>query len=50
LARSGEGWAELALSPRGAHLYISTAGFTHYFRQKAAEHRRIRLISLEDLY
>ena len=50
LARSGKGWAERALSPRGAHLYVSAAGFTDYFRQKAAEHGRIRLVSLEDLY
>ena len=50
LARSGEEWAERALWRRGAHLYVSAGGFTDYFRQKAAEHGRIRLVSLEDLY
>ena len=50
LARSGQGWARRALSRRGIHLYVSTAGFTEHFRRRAEEHGRIRLVALEDLY
>lgn len=50
LARSGMAWAKRALSPKGYHLYVSAAGFTVHFARRAAEHGRVRLVGLEDLY
>jgi len=50
LARSGKGWAERALSRKGVRLYASAGGFSDHFRAKAAEHGRIYLVSLDDLY
>lgn len=50
LARSGMAWAKRALSRKGYHLYVSAAGFTDHFRQRASEHGRIRLVALDDLF
>ena len=50
LARSGQSWADRALSPEGRHLYVSAGGFSEHFRSRAAEHGRIRLVSLEEMY
>jgi hypothetical protein len=51
LAASGQRWAADALDDDSAgHLYVSAAGFTDGFRRRAAEHGRIRLLDLEDLY
>lgn len=52
LARSGRKWAHQALDPDAAlgHLYVSAAGFTDHFRERAERNGRIRLVTLEDLY
>lgn len=51
LSRSGRGWAGEALGAESAgHVYFSAAGFTDYFRERAAEEGNIRLYSLEGLY
>ena len=50
LSDSGHAWAGRALSQSGHHVYVSAAGFTEHFRERAAEHGRIRLVGLDDLY
>jgi hypothetical protein len=50
LSDSGHAWAGRALSQSGHHVYVSAAGFTEHFRERAAEHGRIRLVGLDDMY
>ncbi|MFU8803665.1 MAG: ATP-binding protein [Bradymonadaceae bacterium] len=52
LGMSGQGWARDALDPEQSHgfLYISAAGFTDAFRNRAEENQRIFLFDLSDLY
>lgn len=52
LSISGQGWAKAALSEAesAGFLYVSAAGFTDAFQQRANEDSKIRLVTLEDLY
>lgn len=52
LANSGQRWAHEALEPEHSHghLYVSAAGFTEYFRQRAQEDSTIHLVDLEDIF
>jgi hypothetical protein len=52
LATSGQGWAKDALSASrsAGHLYVSAAGFTEGFHERASGNERLTLISLDALY
>lgn len=52
LTASGHGWASDALDPGRSHghLYVSAAGFTPTFVERAKADSRIRLVTLEDFY
>jgi uncharacterized protein len=52
LAHSGQGWAHAALADEESHgyLYVSAAGFTNAFEERAEREERIRLVTLDDLY
>lgn len=52
LTASGQLWARRAVDPKHSHgyLYVSAAGFTKAFRDRAEADPRIRLIDLDDIY
>lgn len=52
LSRSGQGWAHRALDrdESAGHIYVSAAGFTDYFRERAREEGNVLLCELSDLY
>ncbi|HUG26111.1 ATP-binding protein [Piscinibacter sp.] len=52
LAHSGHGWARDAVHANrsAGHIYISAAGFTDHFRERAHREPHIRLIDLDVLY
>lgn len=52
LGRSGQGWAIEALEPDSSagHLYVSAAGFTDHFRERAEEEGNLLLVDLEGVY
>lgn len=52
LAHSGHGWARDALDPQrsAGHIYISAAGFTDHFHERAARQSDVRLVDLDMLY
>ncbi len=52
LADSGQRWAHEALedSTSHGHLYVSAAGFSDAFHQRASEDTTLRLVNLQELY